>query len=235
MIGNTRYSVPIKQNKFKSEDVSIILLASILRPRTKTVGPTSLIKINSQQTLLEYQVQSIRQVYPKSEIILVVGYEAQKVCQSRPDGIKIVENPFYESRGNAEEIRLALNIINNNTVIVIDGGTIFSSEVLVPLKKHGSSILVTESANSEELGTTNNSGRLRALGFGHPFVWSNIGIFQEKEVRLMTKFVANRTKNKYGYHEVVNYITDNSGKINIVESKTGYFSRIENFNNANLI
>lgn len=235
MIGETRFTVPIKDSRFKSEDISIVLLGSIMRPRTKTIGPTSLIKINSQQTLLDYQVQSIRQIYPKSEIILVVGFEAAKVCNNKPDQVKIIENPFFESKGNAEEIRLALNIINNDTVMIIDGGTIFSPEILIPLKKHGSSILVTNNKILEDVGTPNNIGRLSMLSYGNDYTWTNIGIYQERELNLMSKFVANRSKNKYGYHEVVNYIADNSGKINVVELKTGYVSKIENFKNENLI
>lgn len=235
MIGDTRFTISIKDNKFKSENTSVVLLASIMRPRTKTIGPTSLIRLNSQQTLLDYQVQSIKQIYPKSEIILVVGFEAAKVCHNKPNNVKIIENPFFESKGNAEEIRLALNIINNDTVIIIDGATVFSPEVLIPLKKHGSSILVSNTKSVEDVGTPNPIGKLNMLSYGNDYTWSNIGIFQEKELQLMTKFVANRSKNKYGYHEVVNYIADNSGKINVVEIKNGYLSKIENFKNENII
>lgn len=226
MIGNTRFTIPIKDNKFKSEDISIIILGSIIRPRTKTSGPTSLVKINSQQTVIDYQVQSIKQIFPKSEIILVTGFESYKVSNNKPDLVKIIENPFFESRGNAEEIRLALNIINNKTIIVIDGATIFSPEILIPLKIHGSSILVTQSKNDEDIGTPNNIGKLNLLSYGNDYAWTNIGIYHERELQLMTKFVANRTKNKYGYHEVVNYIVENSGKINVVELKEGFVSKI---------
>ena len=231
---NTRFITDIKHKNLKSEDISIVILSSVMQPRTKTVGPISLLQLNSKQNVMEHQAAALKIAFPKSEIILVSGYESHKISQSKPSHVKLIENPFYEERGNAEELRLALNIINNKTVIVIDGYTIFNPQAISLINGHSSSILTTESmVNSDNVGCYNNSGPLKILAFGHQNIWQNIGIFEERELQLIHKFVNVKSKNKYCFYEIVNHAVANGGIINVVNQKYGFVQRIDNIKEVN--
>lgn len=231
---NTRFITDIKQKNPKSENISIVILSSVMQPRTKTIGPISLLELNSKQNVMDHQIAALKIAYPKSEVILVCGYESHKISNLKPKGLKIIENPFFEERGNAEEIRLALNIVNNKTVMIIDGYTIFNPQAISLIDGHASSILIKETNDGKDnVGCYNDSGPLKILAYGHNNIWQNIGIFEERELTLIQKFVNIKSKNKYCYHEIINYVINNGGRINVVSQKFGFIQRIDDIKEIN--
>ena len=109
----SRHVIPIhprKSDKYKQQ-MSVVILAAGMNYRAKSYGPKCLLTDKNDITLLSLQINNIRAVYPESEIILTVGFEADKILKKVPSDVRIIENQLYENTNTIEEIRLSLNNI----------------------------------------------------------------------------------------------------------------------------
>lgn len=213
------FITPIKRKK--SSDLSVIILGSLNIHRSKTLGAMSMLPYRNEP-LIENQVRAIREVFPLSEISLVAGYQSTNVINNRPYGVRIIENQLYDSTGNAEEIRLALNSTLNNRVILVSGNVFFDAASLKQMNNHASCILVKEQGNERgDLGTMNNIGKLEIISYGLKNRWCQIALLEEEEIAIIRKFVSKKDKSRYLFHEVINHAVSHGGKINVVRSTVG--------------
>lgn len=112
-----------------------------LFPLTKDT-PKSLIEISEGKTLLDKQVDAIRQC-GITDIIIVSGYLSaqleQKVQQlsqhpaNRDLNLRVVYNPFYELSNNFMSLWFVRHEIEHDDVIVINGDNLFNHIVLQQL------------------------------------------------------------------------------------------------------
>ena len=79
------------------EEISVIIPAAGLGRRMKSRGPKPLIKIKPDLSILENQIFNIQNVFANPQIVLVCGFEADKVMNDAPDSLIKVENEFYEN------------------------------------------------------------------------------------------------------------------------------------------
>lgn len=166
----------------RDDKVSFILLAENYGHRMKSYGPVSLIKIGDK-TLLEHQIDSIKSVFVDFEIILCSGFETQKVyqfIQSNIDTkiqIRIVENQVYYHSNCCEGLRLCMNNIRNNKIVICGGGVLLTVDYLRSLNVKKSSILYQEDDkdSSFDVGVIENGDRLEALSLAvDGRVWTDI-------------------------------------------------------------
>lgn len=128
----------------------IILAAgkgSRLLPLTKNT-PKSLIELGNGKTLLESQLESIRNSGVIGEVVIVVGYcweqiEA-KIKKYTGDGMKIktVFNPFYDSSDTLLSLWLAKNEMDQDFMIT-NGDNLFNTEVFKELGEKRGGIFLT--------------------------------------------------------------------------------------------
>lgn len=222
----SEFITPIKSRK-KSSDLSVIILSSLSIHRSKTLGAMSMIPINNQP-IINRQVSAIKTIFPLAEVSVVVGYHATQVINNKPDGVRIIENQLYENTGNAEEMRLALNATLNNRALIINGNVLFDAESLKQLSNHSSCILVNENGNKDSnLGTVNTAGKLEIISYGLKNKWCQLALLEENELSIIKKFVARKDRERYLFHEIVNYAITHGGKINVVKSTTGNIKTID--------
>src|ERR1044072_2427340 len=92
--------------------------------------PKCLIKIG-ECTLLERQIQSLRDVGIK-DIVVVVGYEAERVQQTCDAQIRFVKNPFYEQTNSLMSLWLAHEYLADGFV-VLNSDVLFHPQLLAKL------------------------------------------------------------------------------------------------------
>lgn len=218
-----RFTVPTKKygaGKDKSF-LSVVVLSSSIGHRMKTYGPKSLLKITESQTVLDLQIQTISMVYPNSEIVLVVGFEADKVIKRTPENVRIVENQLYQTTNTIEEARLALNNVVNDKILIIHGDLLFSCEAIDNLTKDGSCAVV-DSHNQiaeDEVGVTVVDGNATVFSYGISRKWCQIVYLCGKELKYFKSFCCDREKRKLYVYEGLNSILDKNGIIKAIEPK----------------
>lgn len=219
------FIAPIKRKK--SSDLSVIILGSLSIHRSKTLGPMSMIPYRNEP-LIDIQIRSIREVFPLAEISLVAGYQSNQVINNRPYGVRIIENQLFDTTGNAEEIRLALNSTLNSRVLLIGGNVYFDPASLKQINNHSSCILVKDGQNLDSnLGTVNNIGKLEIISYGLKNRWCQIALLEEEELGIIKKFVARKDKSRYLFHEAINHTVSHGGRINVVRSSLGDIKTID--------
>lgn len=212
---------PIKKN---SKQLTVAILGALSVYRNKSLGPASLINIDGQN--LSYKQFSVLQsVYPLSEIYLTTGYYSSQVINNRPEGLRIIENQLYESSGHAEELRLVSNASLNEKYLILDGDILPDIDSLLSMNNHGSCVLV-QNGNSDNVGAASDSGKLQILSYGLSNKWCKIVMLQQEEVEIMKKFISKKEKGRYYLHEIINFIINHGGTINIVKNK----GKIESIN-----
>ena len=62
--------------------LTVLIPVAGMGHRMKSYGPKCLLKANQKETILEKTVSNIKREYPYSDIIVVVGFESEKVVRS---------------------------------------------------------------------------------------------------------------------------------------------------------
>lgn len=228
MIHNNRFTVPIKSKSNDSANTTVIILASIPNDRMKTMPSVSLMMVDKQNHVIDIQVEAIRTVFPKSDIVLVTGHDATQVIEHRPTCVRIVENQMYESRGENEELRLGLNNSTTDNTLIISGNCIFNSNALQHLKNHASCTLIDkrQQIDKDSLGVISNNGRVENIAYGVMDKWCYITYLEARETKILRKFASAKNKSNMCFFEAINYVTSHGGVINTVGQQNGYLRRI---------
>lgn len=110
--------------------------------------PKPLIDLGNGKTVLETQLDNIRESGVIDEIIIVCGYYLDqieaKVRKYKEEGmkLKILHNPFYEFSNNLITLWLAKHELNED-FMVTNGDNIFEKEVFMNLVKNNQGIHLT--------------------------------------------------------------------------------------------
>lgn len=155
----------------KSELVSILLLAENHGYRMKSYGPISLVNVG-EMTLLEHQINAISSAFVNFEIVLCSGFETTKIYNyirgkfGPSIKIRIVENQVYYHSNCCESIRLCMNNVMTDKLIICGGGVLLTTSYLKSLDLKQSSIVYQERTDNNlfDVGViTNENNKLEAL------------------------------------------------------------------------
>jgi choline kinase len=112
-----------------------------LYPLTKEI-PKTLLKINGK-TILEHQLENLRQC-GINDIVMVIGYQANKIEQLAGADIRYIYNPFYEITNSLVSLWFARSEIGGNFVY-LHSDVVFDRRILENLLRQKKDIcLVVE-------------------------------------------------------------------------------------------
>lgn len=198
--------------KYSDINVSVLILAGAIGYRMKSYGPKSMLTIG-EKTVLDYQVESIKRVYPKSEIVIVIGFGAEKIVKNKPNGVRLVENQLYENTGELTQLRLGLNNITENNIIIINGDILFNDKAISIVSSKSSLLIDQQNKLPEsEIGAVVSENMVTNLSHGLDKNWCNICFVTGKELQHLRRFVNNRDKEKLFFFEAINYLIERNGK-----------------------
>ena len=206
----TRFVTTTKKNTVpgcvEEKPLTVIIPIAGIGHRMKSYGPKCLLPVNNKETIIQKSITTIKTVYPYAEIIVVVGFEADKVIKSIPNGIRIIENQIYENTNVVESIRLALNCCINNNVMIVYGDLIYNCETIESMTSNGSCVIIDSKGRfrPEEVGVTVVDNLVTNFAYGLNIKWSHIIYMEEKEYNIFKILCSNRRKNKISksYHKL---------------------------------
>jgi len=219
-----------KDNK---NELSIIILAAQAPYKMKQYGPQPLLRDKYNRSILENQVEIFKLHYPYSEIILVAGYEVDKIVKNKPKCVRVVENQLYESTNEVEEARLGLNNSTSDNVLLVFGDIYFSENLIRDLPTKESTIIVdkNEAMLADDVGVTIVDNYATILSYAIPTPkWTKIALIRDKELKLLKQFVNDRNNNKMYLFEGLNYVLNKNGKIK--SFKTNYSHEVIHIQNT---
>ena len=201
--------------------LTVIIPVAGMGHRMKSYGPKCLLKANQKETILEKTVSNIKREYPYSDIIVVVGFESEKVIRSLPSFVRIVENPNYEKTNIVESLRIGINASAHDNVLIIYGDLIFNVYSIREMTSTGTCV-VFDSKNrfkEEEVGLTIVENKVTTFAYGLPSKWSQIAYLEDGAFQMLRSLCSDKRKNKLYLFELFNIIIENGFVIRAKEPK----------------
>lgn len=218
---------PRKSDKHKNQ-MSVVILAAGMGYRVKSYGPKCLLEDDKGIPLLSLQINNIKAVYPESEIIVTVGFEADKVLRKIPPDVRIIENQLYKDTNTIEEVRLSLNSILSGSVLFIQDDIMFNPDTLKKITKSGSTIVVDtkDRIPRENVGVTIVNNKATIFSYGLQTKWCQIVYLKDHDLSAFKNICSDRSKSKLYLHEVLNLLLKEKHIIHCLEPKGMKISKI---------
>ena len=181
-----------KQNR----KYSIIIPAAGSGVRMKKYGPKSLIRVNNKENIFERQCRIIDKVFRWYEIILVTGFQYEKVEKNVSPKITIVQNTDFDTTNVIRSIGLGLDHCTTNNVIILYGDLVFNEPVINVAFDNESTAIISDTMKKEEVGCSIDNEYIEQVFYGLDNKWAQILFF-----------------------EAINYIVEKGGKIKTIIPK----------------
>jgi len=199
----------------KTPDYEIVIPTAGMGNRMKCYGPKSLIKIKTDLTIMQHQFQMInKHLRCDPQVIVVSGFQAQKVMNSTPFGTINIENENYETTNVARSIGMGLRATKTNHVIIIYGDLVFNKYALT-FPVGDESVLVVDTHGTmtdNEVGCTVVNKQVQQMWYDLPNKWAQIVYLTGIELALAKAICWHPNYyNCFGF-EVINEIIKRGGK-----------------------
>ena len=223
MSRQTRY---ITGTRRTADNNTFIILSAGTGRRTKNYGNKSLIPYGNKR-IIDHQVETIRSAYgANTDIVLVTGYMSDKVIRD-VQGLRLVENPFFDSTHIVESMRKGINISLESNVFFIHGDLIFSQSFIKPPSQGNTCIPIDKNSRLDKtaVGVITDSDHVQNFSYGLPDKWSQIAFFP-KSVFNYIKTKLNTADNNMSSFEFMNQLIKNNHQISYYESPKGKIKEV---------
>lgn len=184
-----------------------------------TYGPKPLIKLEQNETILSRQIAMIGDMFPSCEIILVAGYQGDKVMDYALKHVVKVENTDYKTTNIVRSIGLGLRAATTDNVVIIHGDLVFNKECLKAPYDLDSFAIISQSLKTDEVGCTIEKGIIEHIFYDLPQHWSQIVYLTGRELNMFRKLVWNKDNSHMYHFEILNELIDKGGKLKAIAPK----------------
>lgn len=192
----------------KTKKYSIIIPAAGAGTRMITYGAKPLIKLKSGHTVLSKQIGLIDRVFSQYEIILVTGFQAERVMNATPNHIIQIQNTNHENTNVAHSIGLGLRAATTDNVVIILGDLVFNYETLCVPFDHESALVICNTMKDEEVGCVLHKNMIEQVFYGIPNKWAQIAYFTGKALEMLRQQTWDTANSKCFTFEIINNILD---------------------------
>lgn len=197
--------------------VHVIIPSAGIGRRMKSYGCKSLLNIKDKK-LIDIQVENIRNVFPTNEIILVTGFDSDRLINNSPTDIIKIENERYYDNNVIRSISIGMHATKDNDhILIVLGDLLFNTEALSEIDINQSSIIISNDMDDGEVGCNmNGKGYLEYMMFDLPNKWGHILYLTSKELTLFKRLLLNKYNDKKFCFEIINQVINQGGKFKCI-------------------
>jgi choline kinase len=172
-----------------------VILVAGTGSRLGMSGPKSLAVLTDEKTIFDYQIERVSKFIPTDNIYIVVGYKKELIMERHPE-VKYVYNESYAETNTGKSLLKALNKIDNDDVLWLNGDVIFDEQVIPKLiRAQASCVLVdNKKCGAEEVKySTDSEGYIKNISKElFPAMGEALGInlVKRKELALLKRHLA---------------------------------------------
>lgn len=200
----------------KKNRVDVIILAAGEADRMRSFGPRPLLKITPDKTLLEHQIGIIQERFSSSSIVLVCGYEAEKVMGAAPKEVIKVENEKYAENNIVRSLAMGLRCCSSDKVVFIYGDLLFNTATFMNAGLDRSTLILDNAKlfSKDSVGCTyDEHGIAEQVLYELPDKWAQIAMFCGKELDILKSIAWNRIHDRWFGWEAINAVINKGGKL----------------------
>jgi hypothetical protein len=201
-------SVKLENVKIE-EPVSVVLLYDASINRMKSYGPIALFNINEYTKILDYHISFVYAHFSRPEIIVCVGSESEKVIKYIQNkyhntNVRIVENQMYKDTNVCESLRLCLNNVYSNNILLINALTL--PKKITPIKHSNVMLYVTENNKKSDIGVNiNENNKVEHMSFCAKNAWLDMMWMTNKTtITSVKKILSQDSYKKKMWFELIN-------------------------------
>lgn len=211
-------------------EFAVVISAAGAGRRMKARGPKALIEIGGGETVLSRQLLLARKALPKAEIIVVVGYQKDRVVKSLPKDVGWVENPDHEETNVARSLLVGVNHANAKKAVLMCGDLVFGPDFLACLPEEGSVAIIDENQNhrSSEVGCNIDQERVCHFSYGVWPKWGQAVQLADKELDLYRRVASRDQSARWFAYEVLNGVIDAHGVLSPAYPDKNHLVEIDN-------
>lgn len=185
--------------------IGVIIVASAHQKRSGINTNRFLLQLEDGRTVLQYQIDLLRANLRNPEIVVVTGFEHDKIFRSLNHKISLVENDLWETTSIMRSITLGLRATTSSKVLIIPACLAFKSSVLKTLEEHENGAIISDprGINSNELGILTENNHVMHFDYDLPIKWSQLSFFGGKTLHYL-RDVCERDMSRYLFHEILN-------------------------------
>ena len=206
---NTKNTAPIKTT---ISSLDIIIPAAGVGQRMRSYGPKACLKVGGE-SVISRQTRLIKKEYKNANLIVVTGYENQKIDKLNLP-IKTVFNSSYAEENVVSSIREGIKLSRENHLLIIYGDLVFNSNTLkLPLSDK--SLMMIDgygTMDDREVGTIIGGHYIEQIFYGLPNKWGQIVYLTGKELLMFRELVMDERNGKKYTFEILNQIIEHGGK-----------------------
>ena len=197
--------------------VHVIIPSAGIGRRMKSYGCKSLLNIKNNK-LIDIQIKCIENVIPRNEIILITGFDSDRLMSQSPKNIIKIENEKYYENNVARSIDIGLKATKENDhILILFGDILLNEDTLKHINFQESSIVISNHMSDNEVGCNiNTKGYLEYMMFDLPNKWGHIIYLTSKELTLFKKIIWNKQTDKKFCFEILNEVINHGGKFKCI-------------------
>lgn len=233
----TRHLAPAKKASLGAgvvdSNLTVIIPAAGMGRRMKSYGTKSLLNLRGGSTVLERQLNLIWGEYPKADIIVVVGFEAEEIRKRVKVNypIRLVYNPDFENTNVAFSVGLGLQAAVGKNALIVYGDLVFNAQTLRGVT-FGESKLIYDThghMNSDEVGLVVQDEKVTNLAYGLDEKWAQICYLSNLEFDLFSQISIQEKARKWLGYEVINSVLESGGQFSAIEPRGMKITEIDTF------
>lgn len=181
-----------------------------------------LMPITQSQLLIDIQIKTIKKQYNDSEIIIVSGFEHDKLINhihsKKYKNVRVLENTNYKFSNIIDGWRMSLNMSIKNNTFIIHGDRQFSCEAI---HSNNYTYLVTNGFDKKNynLGVLYSQDALINMSYGLPNIWSEIFFLHSRDFHIARNLLNEcHLKKVYNIESYINLLS-NKIPIRVMEQK----------------
>ena len=205
----------------KNAELSVVIPAAGIGSRMRYKEPKALLNLSEDVTIVERQLETIWQIYPKADILMVIGYKADKIRdQLKRYPVRFIYNPIHESTNVTFSISLGLQAAISSECLIVYGDLVFNEHAINTITDGNSKLLVDSNGhmNDDEVGVIiDEKNHISNLSFGLTKKWCQIAYLRGKELEIFKRSCYKDSTSRWFGYETLNDVINEGG---ILESYT---------------
>lgn len=199
-----------KSKKDRDTKTTFIILCS-QKSNKRGYSNIPLLKLNDGNYLIDKQISVITSLYKDPEIIIISGFEHEKLVSHVRDkdykNVRIFNNQNYKMTGALECWILGLNVSLCQDTYIIHGDRIFDESFLTNTRETHT-FVHDINKNNYNLGILLEEDKLINISYGLPNTWSEIFFISKEDFSLSRNLINEHRKRKiYNLDTFINILS----------------------------
>lgn len=199
----------------------------------KSIGSKALLPLNTKNTILDYQIKSIKLMNRQSKIYLSTGFQNNKVkkVSDKYKNINSIYEANYENCNESKHIinYIKKNIDNLNNLFIIKNGVLFKNRCFGSNRKKNKSKIFFLDKDKDNFNIGCHDENSKYLFYELQHKWCECVFLVKSDLQKIFEMNQQKPINNYFLFEIINFLQETSE----MEHHTVSYRNIMKVNSAN--